>query len=179
MTAPTRRPREETARLGDEIYERDIRPQVEDEHDGEYVAIDVDSRDWAVSDDLLAAAKRLREMRPEAVDVWTVRVGYRATASIRGRIPAENPVITGSVNANYEAVITVPVRGPEGQTRQVEAVVDTGFNRFLILPPALVTELGLPFVTSSPVILADGSEESFDVHDVSVIWDGQPRDVYA
>ncbi len=88
-------------------------------------------------------------------------------------------MITGSVNANYEAVITVPVRGPEGQTRQVEAVVDTGFNRFLILPPALVTELGLPFVTSSPVILADGSEESFDVHDVSVIWDGQPRDVYA
>ncbi|MXY78223.1 MAG: hypothetical protein F4Y94_00590 [Chloroflexi bacterium] len=87
MTAPTRRPREETARLGDEIYERDIRPQVEDEHDGEYVAIDVDSRDWAVSDDLLAAAKRLREMRPEAVDVWTVRVGYRATASIGGGSP--------------------------------------------------------------------------------------------
>lgn len=87
MTAPTRRPREETARLGDEIYERDIRPQVEDEHDGEYVAIDVDSRDWAVSDGLLAAAKRLREMRPEAVDVWTVRVGYRATASIGGGSP--------------------------------------------------------------------------------------------
>ena len=45
-------------------------------------------------------------------------------------------MIEGLVNANYEAVITVPVRGPEGQARQVEAVVDTGFNRFLILPPA-------------------------------------------
>ena len=88
-------------------------------------------------------------------------------------------MIEGVVNANYEAVITVPVRGPEGQARQVEAVVDTGFNRFLILPPALVTELRLPFVTSSRVILADGSEESFDVHDVSLMWDGQPRDVYA
>ena len=31
------------------------------------------------------------------------------------RVPAENPVIKGVVNANYEAVITVPVRGPEGQ----------------------------------------------------------------
>ena len=34
-TMPTRRPREETARLGDEIYERDIRPQVEADHHGE------------------------------------------------------------------------------------------------------------------------------------------------
>ena len=87
MTTPVRRPKDETARLGDEIYERDIRPQVEAEHDGEYVAIDVDSGIWAVSDDLLAAAKRLRAMRPEAVDVWTVRVGYRATASIGGGSP--------------------------------------------------------------------------------------------
>ncbi|MCY4294033.1 MAG: hypothetical protein OXC58_04250, partial [Acidimicrobiaceae bacterium] len=29
-------PREETARLGKEIYERDIRPQVEDAHQDEY-----------------------------------------------------------------------------------------------------------------------------------------------
>lgn len=59
-TTPPRRPREETARLGDEIYERDIRPQVEADHHGEYVAIDVDSGGWAISDDLRAAAKRLR-----------------------------------------------------------------------------------------------------------------------
>ena len=85
--ARQRRPKDETARLGDEIYERDIRPQVEAEYDGEYVSIDVDSGSWAVSDDLLTAAKRLRAMRPEAVDVWTVRVGYRATASIGGGSP--------------------------------------------------------------------------------------------
>ena len=41
-----RRPREETARLGKEIYERDIRGQVEADHHGEVVAIDVDSRSW-------------------------------------------------------------------------------------------------------------------------------------
>ena len=40
---PIRRPREATARLGDEIYERDIRPHVEAAHHGEFVAIDVDS----------------------------------------------------------------------------------------------------------------------------------------
>ena len=84
MTTPTRRPKDETGRIGDEIYERDIRPQVEAEHDGEYVAIDVDSGSWAVSDDLLVAAKRLRAQCPEAVDVWSVRVGYRVIGSIGG-----------------------------------------------------------------------------------------------
>ena len=78
-------------------------------------------------------------------------------------------MIEGIVNANYEAVISLSVQGPSGQVRQVEAVVDTGFNRYLVLPTALVTELKLPFATRVRVVLADGSEESFDVHDVSVI----------
>ena len=47
-TAPTR-PGDEIARLGREIYERDIRRQVEADHDGDYVAIDVDSGEWAVA----------------------------------------------------------------------------------------------------------------------------------
>ncbi len=45
MTTPTRRPPEETARLGEEIYERDIRRHVEPGCVGEFVAIDVDSGD--------------------------------------------------------------------------------------------------------------------------------------
>ena len=84
-TIPPRRPREETARLGDEIYERDIRPQVEADHHGEYVAIDVDSGSWAISDDLRTAAKRLRTQRPGAIDVWLLRVGYRALHHFGGR----------------------------------------------------------------------------------------------
>ncbi len=73
-----RRPRDDTARLGDEIYERDIRPQVEADHHGEYVAIDVDSGRWAISDDLWSASKRLRTLSPDAIDVWLLRVGYQA-----------------------------------------------------------------------------------------------------
>ena len=67
-------------------------------------------------------------------------------------------MIEGIVNANYEAVISLSVQGPSGQVRQVEAVVDTGFNRYLVLPPALVTELKLPFATRVRVVLADGSD---------------------
>ena len=50
--APSCWPREETVRLGDEIYGRDIRPQFEADHNGEYVAIDVDSDSWTISDDV-------------------------------------------------------------------------------------------------------------------------------
>ena len=76
---------EETARLGDEIYERDVRPQVEGEHHGEYVAIDLDSGGWAVSDDLLVAAASLRAVHPDAVNVWGLRVGRRALRHFGGR----------------------------------------------------------------------------------------------
>ncbi len=80
MNAPTR-PKEETARLGQEIYERDIRPQVEADHSGEYVAIDVDTGDWAIANTEREALERLRAMRPGAVDVLMERVGYRALRS--------------------------------------------------------------------------------------------------
>ena len=80
---PARRPAEETGRLGDEIYERDIRPQVEEAHHGKIVAIDVDSGCYAIGDTVSAASRLLREERPDA-DVWSVRVGYRALASFGG-----------------------------------------------------------------------------------------------
>ena len=79
--ARPRRPREEAVRLGKEIYERDIRPQVEADHFGEYVAIDVETGDWAVADTEIAAMERLRALRPQAVDVLMERVGYRALRS--------------------------------------------------------------------------------------------------
>ena len=79
-----RRPTEDTARLGKEIYERDIRGQVESRHEGKVVSIDVDTGSWAIADDLLAAADSLRARRPNAVNIWSERVGYRALASFGG-----------------------------------------------------------------------------------------------
>ena len=51
-------------------------------------------------------------------------------------------MITGTVNADYEAVIRLFVQGPAGPAHEVDAIIDTGFNGFLTLPPALVTTLG-------------------------------------
>ena len=82
MPAPTR-PNEEIARLGTEMYERDIRPMVEADHHGEVVAIDVDSGDYAIADTASVAAKRLRAQHPDA-GVWLMRVGYRTLRHFGG-----------------------------------------------------------------------------------------------
>ena len=88
-------------------------------------------------------------------------------------------MIEGVVNANHEAVIPLPLRGPTGQTREIEVVIDTGYSGFLTLPPTLVEELGLPFQHRGRAFLANGSVEAFNIHDVTVLWDGMPRDIEA
>ncbi len=85
--ATGRLPKEDTARLGREMYERDIRNQVEADHVGEIVAIDVDSGSWAMGDDLIPARENLRAKRPEAVNVLFERVGYLAVSSMGGGLP--------------------------------------------------------------------------------------------
>ncbi|MCY3919658.1 MAG: clan AA aspartic protease [Chloroflexi bacterium] len=81
----------------------------------------------------------------------------------------------GAVNSAYEAVVTLAVQGPSGQTREIEAVIDTGFSGFLTVTPALVTELGLRYRSRGWATLADGSEVTFPSYGVAVLWDGQRR----
>ncbi len=84
MRKPTR-PTAEIARLlGKEIYDLEVRPRVEGNHYGEYVAIDVKTGDWAIADSDRAALEILRSRRPDAVDVLMERVGYRALHSFGG-----------------------------------------------------------------------------------------------
>lgn len=84
LNAPTH-PKEEIARLGLEIYQRDIRGQVEDAHHGEIVAIDVDTGNWAIGDNVIAATGRLRRKHPKAVNILSERVGYPALRCFGGR----------------------------------------------------------------------------------------------
>ena len=76
---PLRQPRytkEEAARRGDEVYHRDVRHQVEPQHAGEIVAIDLDTGLWEVDRDERTAAQRLESRRPDA-QIWVVRAGSR------------------------------------------------------------------------------------------------------
>lgn len=76
---PVRQPHhslDEIARRGDAIYDRDIRDQVEPEHDGKIVAIDVDTGAWELDAEEDAAADRLEAQLPDA-QIWVIRVGSR------------------------------------------------------------------------------------------------------
>jgi hypothetical protein len=76
----TRQPRyskEESARRGQEIYERQIRPQVEEGNRGKIVAIDIESGAFKVAGDTLAASDRLLARYPD-VQIWFVRIGHRS-----------------------------------------------------------------------------------------------------
>lgn len=72
-TSGPRYSKEEFARRGDEIYERDIRPLVEEGNVGKYVAIDIETGMYEVDTDELAAADRLQTRAPNA-QTWLRRV---------------------------------------------------------------------------------------------------------
>ncbi|MDE0269173.1 MAG: clan AA aspartic protease [Acidimicrobiaceae bacterium] len=84
-------------------------------------------------------------------------------------------MIEGIVNGFLEAVVSLPVRGPDGREQLVDAVIDTGYSGTLTLPPTLVAELELPYVIRSRSALADGTVVAFNVHGATVVWDGRPR----
>ena len=82
--AKSRMPRDEAVRLGKEIYHKVVLPEVERDHHGEYVAIDVDTRKWAVATTTRDAIEGLRKQCPNAINILCERVGYRALRSFGG-----------------------------------------------------------------------------------------------
>jgi clan AA aspartic protease len=86
-------------------------------------------------------------------------------------------MMIGSVNADLEPLLRLIVRDTGGRPQEVEAVIDTGFNGFLTLPPALITALGLTWLCRQEGQLADGSILPFDVYVATVDWHGQAKNV--
>ena len=67
--------------------------------------------------------------------------------------------------------------GASDRRLQAEAVVDTGFDGELTLPPELVRRLGYPHLGTTGATLADGSEVQVDYFAGSVSWHGDPHAV--
>jgi clan AA aspartic protease len=86
-------------------------------------------------------------------------------------------MIIGVVTADREAIIRLDVHGSALQVEEVDAIIDTGFDGWLSLPPAVIGQLGLVWRRRGRALLADGSESIFDIYDGTVIWDGQPRHI--
>lgn len=70
----SRYPKEEIARRGKELYENRIRAQVEAGNLGKIVAIDIETGEFEMADDILPAAQALRQRLPDS-QIWLVRVG--------------------------------------------------------------------------------------------------------
>ncbi|MEX0268842.1 hypothetical protein AB3R30_06860 [Leptolyngbyaceae cyanobacterium UHCC 1019] len=68
--------KEELARRGKELYESQIRQQVEPNNFGKIVAIDIETGTFEVADDTLVASDRLLERCPDA-QTWFIRIGHR------------------------------------------------------------------------------------------------------
>lgn len=83
--------KEEIARRGDEIYEAEIRPQLKKSAKGKFAAIDIETHQFEVADDELAACHRLRARVPEA-QIWLVRIGFPSVYRF-GRSETRRPAL--------------------------------------------------------------------------------------
>lgn len=78
---------QETVRRAEELYAQRIRPQVEAQHRGRYIAIDIETGEYEVGDDYHAAARSLLARKPSAA-LGALRIGYATVGRIGGRTKA-------------------------------------------------------------------------------------------
>ncbi len=81
-------------------------------------------------------------------------------------------MITGIVNPDFEPIIPLSICGADGKVYKQDAIVDTGFNGWLSLPPDLIAQLDLKWKRRGRAILGDGSECVFNVYEAVLVWDG-------
>ena len=73
----------ETVERGKELYEREIRPKVEEGNTGKTVVIDVETGEYEIDDDPMAATHRALAKHPGAA-LYRTRIGFPAFGKIGG-----------------------------------------------------------------------------------------------
>jgi hypothetical protein len=87
---PVSKPRysaDETVQRAEDLYKQRLRQQVETEHRGRYIAIDIETGEYEISDDYHAAAHAILSRKPEAA-IGVLCIGYPAVGRIGGRVKA-------------------------------------------------------------------------------------------
>jgi len=82
--------KEELASRGDAAFASAVRPRLQPDDEGRFVAIDIDTNAFEIDDDELRACDRLRARFPEA-QIWLVRVGSRYVHRFGGRDRRDTP----------------------------------------------------------------------------------------
>jgi hypothetical protein len=75
--------KDEIARRGREIYERDIRADVEPDHDGEFLVVDIATGDYVVGEDDEEVFEHAEAKNPTGL-FYLMRVGRSAAHRIGG-----------------------------------------------------------------------------------------------
>ena len=77
---------QEITRRGQELYEQQIRAQVErPENIGKIISIDIETGDYEVGDDLITTGNRLFARHPGAA-LYGARIGYNAVYAVGGTL---------------------------------------------------------------------------------------------
>ena len=83
--------KEEFARRGDAIYEKDILPKLAAKDVGKFLAIDIETGEYEIAADEMKAGDKLLARLPKA-QIWMVRIGYASVHSFGGpRVRQELP----------------------------------------------------------------------------------------
>ena len=79
--------KEEFARRGNEIFEREVQPRLGAQDDGKFVAIDIETGAFETEADEIVASHRLLARNPEA-QIWFRLVGAAHTRRFGPRVAA-------------------------------------------------------------------------------------------
>lgn len=162
---------EEHARRGREIYERVVLPQMGKGDKGKFVAIDIDTERFELADSAMTATDQMLARLPGRPDlVRADRVSRRGPLWLSTKKRAS---MTGSVNADLEAILSLSVLDAAGQAHRIRGIIDTGFNGYLTLLLKSITKWGLRWRRREPGMLADNSLIWFDTFGGTVMWNGQ------
>ena len=88
-------------------------------------------------------------------------------------------MIVGSVSPDRDPIIELRLLGRNGREEEVSVVMDTGFRGSFCLPPDLVARLGFSAGPPTVVELAGKVVQQFATVEVTLLWDGRPREVSA
>lgn len=81
---------EEIVKRGQALYDGEIRPKVEAGNKGKFLVINVETGEYEMDADDVAAAKRARSRFPGAA-LFSMRVGYPGAYRLGGRFAVKQP----------------------------------------------------------------------------------------
>lgn len=77
---------DEIVQRGETLYEQNIREQVETEENiGKIISIDIETGEYAIDDDPIAAGLRVQAKHPDAA-IYGKRIGYNAAFALGGTL---------------------------------------------------------------------------------------------